>query len=110
MAGSPAFPAGPATPVTAYVANSGSNTLTPIATATNTAGPPIPAGSVPENIAITPDGRTAYVANVLSGTVTPIATATNTAGPPIPVGTSPSPTRSRRTGGPPTFPPTPRIR
>ena len=32
---------------TAYVANTGSGTVTPIATATNTAGPPITVGSEP---------------------------------------------------------------
>ena len=37
---------------TAYVANSGSGTVTPISIATNTAGPPIPVGSVPGAIAI----------------------------------------------------------
>ena len=37
--------------------------MTPIATATNTAGPPITVGSGPDAIAITPDGKTAYVAN-----------------------------------------------
>ena len=42
----------------------GSGTVTPIATATNTAGPPITVGSEPRAIAITPDGKTAYVANV----------------------------------------------
>src|ERR1019366_1816311 len=57
--------------------------------ATNTAGPPIPVGSYPEGIAITPDGKTAYVANYISDTVTPIATATNTAGPPITTGNTP---------------------
>ena len=74
---------------TAYVANDGSGTVTPIATATNTAGPPITVGSDPYAIAITPDGKTAYVANYGSDTVTPIATATNTAGPPITVGSDP---------------------
>ena len=63
---------------TAYVANSG--TVTPITTATDTAGTPITAGSDPYAIAITPDGKTAYVANNGSGTVTPITTATDTAG------------------------------
>ena len=63
--------------------------MTPIATATNTAGPPITVGSEPDAIAITPDGKTAYAANFGSGTVTPIATATNTAGPPITVGSEP---------------------
>ena len=63
--------------------------MTPIATATNTAGPPITVGDGPQAIAITPDVKTAYVANLLGGTVTPIATATNTAGPPITVGSEP---------------------
>ena len=63
--------------------------MTPIATATNTAGPPIPVGSGPFGIAITPDGKTAYVTNYGSGTVTPIATATNTAGMPITTGSDP---------------------
>ena len=63
--------------------------VTPIATATNTAGPPINVGSDPRRIAITPDGKTAYVAAYRSDTVTPIATATNTAGPPINVGSNP---------------------
>ena len=60
--------------------------MTPIATATNTAGTPIPVGNDPDAIAITPDGKTAYVLSYDAGTVTPIATATNTAGTPIPVG------------------------
>ena len=58
----------------------------PIATAANTAGPPIEIGNHPDGIAITPDGKTVYVANINSGTVTPIETATNTAGTPIEVG------------------------
>ena len=74
---------------TAYVFSVTSDTVTPITTATNTAGPPIPVGAAPAAIAITPDGKTAYVANYDSGTVTPITTATNTAGPPIPVGERP---------------------
>jgi YVTN family beta-propeller protein len=63
--------------------------VTPIDTATNTAGTPIPVGSGPEGVAITPDGRTAYVTNFSSGSVTPIDTATNTPGTPIPVGSGP---------------------
>jgi DNA-binding beta-propeller fold protein YncE len=62
--------------------------VTPITTATNTAGPPITVGQTPVAVAITPDGKTAYVVNA-SGTVTPITTATNTAGPPITVGRDP---------------------
>jgi YVTN family beta-propeller protein len=65
-----------------------SGTVTPIATRTNTAGPPISVGYGPENIAITPNGKTAYVAHG-DDTVTPIATRTNTARPPITVGSGP---------------------
>src|ERR1700676_3893715 len=58
---------------TAYVVNNGSNSVTPIATATNTAGTPITVGSAPDAIAITPNGATAYVVNNGSNSVTPIA-------------------------------------
>jgi len=78
-----------ANPVTAYVVNSGANTVTPITTATNTASTPIPVGGEPHAITITPDRTTAYVVNFASNTVTPITTATNTAGPPITVGNDP---------------------
>jgi hypothetical protein len=82
-----------ARPITAYVVNQDSATVTPISTATNTAGPPITVGGCPTQVAITPDGVTAYVVNLalgnqFLGAVTPIATATNTAGPPIAVGSS----------------------
>jgi YVTN family beta-propeller protein len=66
-----------------------SGTVTPIATATNTAGAPITVGRGPIGIAITPNGKTAYVTNYIADTVTPIATATNTAGAPITVGRGP---------------------
>ena len=67
------------------------DTVTPISTATNTPGKPIPVGGRFngrrgenwEQIAVTPDGKTAYVA--AGPTVTPISTATNTPGKPIPV-------------------------
>src|SRR5260370_35715317 len=80
----------PPGPVTAYVVNSNGDTVTPIKTATNTAGPAIAVQIAPWFIVITPDGKTAYVANTYSGTVTPIRTATGKAGPPIPVGGDPS--------------------
>ncbi|MFI5068585.1 MAG: YncE family protein, partial [Streptosporangiales bacterium] len=79
----------PGRQVTIYVANNSSGTVTPISTATNTPGPAIKVGSNPQDIAVTPDGKTAYVANFYSGTVTPISTATNTPGPAIPTGTAP---------------------
>ena len=78
-------------PVTAYVVSGsgpGPGAVTPIRTATNTAGPPITVGNQPFGIAITPNGKTAYVTGG-PDLVTPIRTATNTAGPPITVGTGP---------------------
>jgi YVTN family beta-propeller protein len=77
---------------TAYVADGASSYVTPIDTATNTAGPPIKVGKWPEGddgVVITPDGRTVYAVNEASGTVTPINTATNRAGPSIRVGAEP---------------------
>ncbi len=70
---------------TLYVSNGRGGTVTPIATATNTPGPPIEVGTGPGLIVITPDGKTAYVTGN-GDRVTPIATATNTPGPPIEVG------------------------
>ena len=74
---------------TVYVANAGSDTVTPISTATGKAGSAIRTGRTPYTIAITPDGRTAYVANLVSGTVTPITIATGKPSHAIPVGTDP---------------------
>ena len=61
----------------ALVANSNSNTVTPINLATDTPGSPIRVGSHPDAIAVT-DGNTAYVANWGSNSVTPINLATKT--------------------------------
>ena len=99
------FPASAARPVTAYVVNGSSGTVTPIRNATKTAGKAIKVGSLPDAIAITPDGKTVYVANGgdamrTSDTVTPIDTATNKVGKAINVGTGPDPSRSPRTGRP----------
>jgi YVTN family beta-propeller protein len=47
---------------TAYVANKGSNSVTPIDVATNTAGTPIPVPGPPIEMEISPDGKTGYVA------------------------------------------------
>ena len=70
---------------TVYVSNGRGGTVTPIATATNTPGLPIPVGRGPGLIVITPDGRTAYVTSNESAVV-PIDTATGTPGAPIRVG------------------------
>src|SRR6516165_7271315 len=81
---------GPAAPVL-YVANTSSRpgTVTPISTATNTAGKPIRAGGTPSAMVVTPDGRTIYVGNYSPGTVTPISAVTNTVGRPIKIGSIP---------------------
>ena len=67
----------------------GPGTVTPIQTATNTAGSPITVGHYPIAIAITPNGSTAYTVNYSSNTVTPINTATGVAGSTIAVGSYP---------------------
>ena len=54
MVAAPAAWARSSEEATAYVANDGSNTVTPIRTATNTAGMPIRVGRSPYGIAITP--------------------------------------------------------
>ncbi len=76
--------------MTAFVANSGAGTVTPIDLANRRAQPAIRVGSDPQAIAVTPDGSLALVANGGSDTVTPIDTITRRAGPPIPVGADPS--------------------
>jgi YVTN family beta-propeller protein len=58
----PLFTSGPAVLAagsgkTAFVTNAGRNTVTPIDVATKTAGTPIPVGTGPGGVAITPDGR-----------------------------------------------------
>jgi YVTN family beta-propeller protein len=73
-------------PVILYVADSGAGTITPINTATNTAGRPITVGAGPVQLVATPNGRTIYVVNTGSGTVSPVSTNTDKAGPPITVG------------------------
>jgi YVTN family beta-propeller protein len=70
---------------TAYVLNS--DGLTPIDTATNTAGTPIPVNA--GLIAIAPNGATAYVTDPGSDSVTPIDLATNAAETPIAINASP---------------------
>jgi YVTN family beta-propeller protein len=78
-----------ASPPTAWVANYGSATVTPVNLATRKAGKAIPVGADPAAVAVTPDGRTVYVADEGAGTVTPINTATRRPGRAIKVGTAP---------------------
>ena len=93
--------------MTAYVVSGypGTRTVTPINTATGKPGKAITVGGGASAIAITPNGKTAYVANGVNGTgdtVIPIDTATNKPGKAITVGAAPGPSRSPRTGRPPT--------
>jgi YVTN family beta-propeller protein len=71
-----------------YVANTLSNTVSVISTATNTVTATIPVGNVPQYVAITPDGTTAFVSNNEDSTVSVISTATNTVVATFPVGTA----------------------
>lgn len=78
---------------TAYVANFGSDNVTPIDVATDTAAAPgawISVGSEPDAVAITPDGTTLLVANAGDGTVSVIATSTDQVVDTITLGGSPS--------------------
>jgi len=69
---------------TAYVSNYSDNTITPVDTATDTAGPPIPVGSGPDGMIVA--GGDLFVANNNSNDVTVIDTATNAVVKTIPVG------------------------
>ena len=70
----------------AYITNAGDNTVSVIATATNTVVATIPVGALPLGIAITPEGSRAYVTSFSTLNVSVIDTATNTVVATIPVG------------------------
>ena len=74
-----------------YVPNDGAATVSVIDAATNmVVGAPIPVGTNPFAVAVTPDGKHAYVANDSANNISVIDTATNTVvGSPIPVGSQP---------------------
>jgi YVTN family beta-propeller protein len=78
-----------ATDPLAFVANSGSASVTPVDLRSRKAGKPIGVGSDPAAIVAAPNGRTVYVASSGPGTVTPINTTTLRAGRPIRVGAEP---------------------
>ena len=73
--------------VIAYVTTEYGNkgTVTPVDTVTGATLKPIPVGSYPEAVVVTPDGRMAYVANKVPGSVTVIRTRTGTVVKTIPV-------------------------
>jgi YVTN family beta-propeller protein len=85
----------PSSAQNAYITNSHDNTVSVIATATNTVvGLPIPVGDFPFGVAVSPDGSKVYVTNTANlthnYTVSVIATATNTVTATIPVGGFPT--------------------
>lgn len=69
----------------AYVANSGSNTVSVIDTSTNKVTATIPVGNSPVGVVFSPDGARAYVTNGADGTVSVIDTGGNTVTATIPV-------------------------
>ena len=69
--------------------NAVSNTVSVIATATNTVAATVAVGNLPTGIAITANGNSAYVSNAADNTVSVINTATNSVVATIPVGTNP---------------------
>jgi len=73
----------------AWVANYGSNTVTPVNLATRRAGSPVPVGSEPRAVAATPDGKVVYVADSGGDTVTPISVSTGKPGRRIVTGSAP---------------------
>src|SRR5262245_11504367 len=73
----------------AYVGNEEGGTVSVIDTAVNTGVATVPVGSLPEGIAVTPDGKHVYVANGNSNTVSVIDTATNTVVATVPIGFGP---------------------
>ncbi|MBF8297359.1 MAG: hypothetical protein HW395_16, partial [candidate division NC10 bacterium] len=75
----------------AYVANSGSNTVSVIATATNTVvGSPISVDQRPDFLTVSRDGASVFVPNQNSNSVFVISTASNTVTATISVGVNPT--------------------
>jgi YVTN family beta-propeller protein len=79
----------PAQAQNAYITNSGSNTVSVIATASNSVISIVPVGNTPLGVAVTPNGGTVYVANDGSNSVSAISTASNTVTGTISVGNIP---------------------
>src|ERR1044072_5115710 len=73
----------------AYVTNRDDNTVSVINTSTNPVTAPIPVGSTPLGIAVTPNGARAYVTNAGGDNVSVLYTVTNTVIATLPVGTTP---------------------
>ena len=74
-----------------YITNAGAGNVSVVDTGTNTvSASAIPVGSLPQQVAVKPDGKLAYVTNAGSNTVSVIDTATNSVLVTIPVGLAPS--------------------
>jgi YVTN family beta-propeller protein len=86
----------------AYVANSASDSVSVIDTASNTVIATIPDASFPQGLAVTPDGSRVYTANSGSSTVAVINAATNTVAGTIAVGAAPVGIAISPGAGPPT--------
>jgi YVTN family beta-propeller protein len=69
--------------------DAGPENVSAIDTATNTVVKTITVGELPDEVALTPNGKTAYIPNLNSGDVSAIDTDTNTVVKTIPVGGSP---------------------
>jgi YVTN family beta-propeller protein len=61
-----------------YVANTGDNTVSVIATATNAVVTTVPVGLAPQAVAVTPDGSRVYVTNTNDNTLSVIDPTQNT--------------------------------
>src|ERR1035438_8024956 len=75
---------------TAYITNSGDNTVSVIYVVSNIVVATIPVGNYPYGVSVSSDGTKVYVANFLSNSVSVITTATNTVSATIPVGSAPN--------------------
>ena len=75
--------------VLAYVADSATNSVTPLNVTSNRAGKAIGVGGDPDALVSTASGKTVYVADFSTNAVTPIDVATNRAGPAIHAGRGP---------------------
>src|SRR3984893_9621555 len=80
-----AEPSGPL----AYITNSNDNTVSVIATASNTVTATLPVGAAPFGVVVTPDGAHVYVGNFSDNTVSVITTASNTVTATVLVGVNP---------------------
>jgi DNA-binding beta-propeller fold protein YncE len=74
---------------TAYVADFGAGGVTPVLTATNTAGAFIPTGSGAYAVGFSRDGSTAWVVDTNANNVVPVTVATGVPGAAVQVGNVP---------------------